>query len=77
MLTIDEVRLEKTFGSLKPLASYSDHTAIGKRVALYQYRSIFAQALVQFQVIRHIAEFFLDLTDRLKIGGSIQGITPP
>ena len=66
--------LEEAFGCFKSFASDANHAAIGEGVGLHEHRSILAQALVEAQIVGDVAELFFDLSDCLKVGGTIESV---
>lgn len=76
LLAVDEVGLEEALGGLEPLAPHADDAAVGQRVALDQHCRVLAKALVQFQVVRHVAELLLDLPHRLEVRRPVQRVSP-
>jgi hypothetical protein len=75
LLNIDEVRLEKTLRRLEALAANTNDTAIGQCVRLDQDGCVFTETLIQLKIVRDIAELLLDLSDSLKVGGSVERIS--
>jgi hypothetical protein len=71
------VGLEQTLGSLEALTAHSDNPTVRQRVGFYQYCCVFAEALVQFEVVRYVAELLLDLANRLEVSGSVEGVSSP
>lgn len=75
LVDVDQVRLEETLGSLEPLAAHADDTAVGEGVGLDEDRRVFRELLVQFQIVRDVAQLLLDLAHGLEVGRAVEGVT--
>ena len=67
--------LKKTFGCLEAFATYTNDATVGQGVRLYEHGCVLAQALVEVQVIRNVAELFFDLPDCLEVGCPVESIS--
>ena len=68
------MRLEETLGRLEALAADADDAAVGQGIRLDQHGRLLAQALVEHQVVRDVAQLLLDLPDRLEVGGPVERV---
>lgn len=75
LFDVDEVRLEQTLRRLEPLATHSDHAAVRQSVAFHKNSGVFAEPLVELQVVGDVAELLLDLSDGFEVGGSVESVT--
>ena len=74
LFDVDQVRLEQALGRLEALAADADDAAIGQRVGLHQHRRVFAEALVEVQVVRDVAQLLLDLAHSLEVRRAVQRV---
>ena len=74
LFDIDEMGLEKTLGSFETFRADADDTAIGKGVGFDENGGVFAELLVEGEIVRDVAELLLDGADGFEVGGSVQGV---
>lgn len=51
--------LEEAFGGFEAFGSDADDAAVGEGVGFYEHRGVFAEPLVEGEVVGDVAEFFL------------------
>jgi len=72
---VQKMGFEENLGSLKSLSSNSDDSSVGKGVRLDKNGGLIGQSLLEFEIITNVAELLLDLSDCLKIGSSVEGVS--
>jgi hypothetical protein len=75
LFDVDEMRLEQTFGCFEAFRADADDATVGQSVGFDQNGGVFAELLVEGEVVGHVAEFLLDGADGLEIGGSVEGVS--
>lgn len=68
LFDIDEVRLEQTFGSFEAFGTNANDATVREGVGLDKNSSVFAELLIESEVIGNITELLLDGTNSLEIG---------
>ena len=76
LLDVDEVGLEEAFGGFEAFAADADDAAVGQGVGFHEHGGVFAEALVQRQVVGDVAQFLFDLAHGFEVGGAVQGVAP-
>jgi len=74
-INIDEVRLEEDLRGEVTLLTHADDTAIRDGVGVDEGGGLSGELLLDPEIITDIAELLLDLTNSLKIGSAVEGIT--
>ncbi len=77
LLHIDEVRLEQAFRRFEPLATHAYDASIRKCVGLNENCGVFAEPLVEREVVGDVAKLFFDLADRFEVRCPIERISSP
>ena len=77
LLDVDEVGLEEAFGGFEALATDTDDAAVGQGVGFDEHGCVFAEALVEGQVVGDVAEFFFDRADGFEVGGAVERVSAP
>ena len=76
LLDVDQMRLEQAFRRLESFATHADDSSVRQGVTLHEDGGVFAEPLIQLEVVRHVTELLLDLSNRLKVGRAVESVAP-
>jgi len=74
-IDIDEVGLEEHLRSKVTLLTKADNTTVRDGVGIDEGGGLSGELLLDGKIVTDVAELLLDLTDGLKIGSAVEGIT--
>jgi len=74
-INIDKMRLEENLRSKITFLTKTDDTAIRDSEGIDKSSGLSGELLLDLKIITDVAELLLDLTDSLKIGSTVEGIT--
>jgi hypothetical protein len=63
LFDVDEMWLEEALGGFEAFGSDADYAAVGEGVGFYEDSCVFAEPLVEGEVVRDVAEFFLRILE--------------
>ena len=75
LFDVDKVRLEQTFGGFEAFGTDANDATVGEGVRFDQNGRVFAELLVEGEVVGNVTELLFDGADGLEIGGSVEGVT--